>query len=68
MGMSFDSLPDVLTPTDLVKFLPLGRNCVYDLLSRGEIRSIRCGRKIIVTKSALGAFLCSKGEARVSHA
>lgn len=68
MPMTLDSLPDVLTPADLVAFLPVGRNSVYDLLSRGQISSIRCGRKLIITKWALEAFLGSKGETRVSHA
>ncbi len=68
MRVTFDSLPDVLTPADLVAFLPVGRNTVYDLLSRGQISSIRCGRKLVIPKRAVEVFLDLKNEARMSHA
>lgn len=62
MGKSFSDLPDVLTPNDLVEFLPIGRNGVYDLIGQGRIPAVRCGRKFLITKSAVGAFLGLSGE------
>ncbi len=50
-------LPDVLTPRDLINFLPIGRNGVYEAINGGRIRSIRIGQKLIVTKAALQEFL-----------
>jgi excisionase family DNA binding protein len=54
---SFEELPDVLTPEDLWRYLPVGRNSVYDLLKSGRIQNTRVGQKIIITKSALRSFL-----------
>jgi hypothetical protein len=47
----------VLTPRDLINFLPIGRNGVYEAINGGRIRSIRIGQKLIVTKAALQEFL-----------
>jgi excisionase family DNA binding protein len=53
----FAELPDVLTPRDLIAFLPIGRNAVYDALKRQEIKSVRVGQKLLITKAALREFL-----------
>ena len=53
----FADLPDILTPRDLIAFLPIGRNAVYDALKRQSIRSIRVGQKLLITKAALREFL-----------
>jgi hypothetical protein len=50
-------LPDILTPTDLMNVLPIGRNGVYDALKANQITSRRSGQKIIITKIALVEFL-----------
>ena len=55
--LSFEQLPDVLTPKDLIEFLPLGRNGVYNALDRRIIPSVRIGQKYLITKVALGEFL-----------
>lgn len=54
---SFNDLPEVLTPEDLWRYLPVGRNAVYDLLKMKRIRSTRVGQKLIITKHALRSFL-----------
>jgi excisionase family DNA binding protein len=54
---SFDDLPEALTPQDLWRYLPIGRNAVYDLLRTNRIRNTRVGQKIIITKSSLRSFL-----------
>lgn len=53
----FADLPDILTPRDLIAFLPIGRNAVYDVLKRQSIKSIRVGQKLLITKAALREFL-----------
>ena len=53
----FDQLPDILTPQDLMAFLPIGRNAIYDLLQNQQIRNVRVGQKFIIPKAALREFL-----------
>jgi excisionase family DNA binding protein len=53
----FEDLPDVLTPRDLMNYLPIGRDAVYSALHSGNIRSVRVGQKLICTKAALREFL-----------
>jgi Helix-turn-helix domain len=53
----FTELPDVLTPRDLIAFLPIGRNAVYDALRTRAIKSIRVGHRLLITKAALREFL-----------
>ncbi len=57
MSRSFAALPDVMTPHDLIAFLPIGRNGVYDAIRSERIASVRVGQKLLVTKAALKAFL-----------
>lgn len=63
MGLSisaplrFASLPDVLTPKDLIAYLPIGRDPVYEALNTQLIRNVRVGQKFIVPKAALREFL-----------
>ena len=55
---TIDDLPDLLTPQDLIDVLPgVGRDAVYLLLQRGEIPSVRIGRKFVIAKAALKSFL-----------
>ncbi len=65
--LRLDSLPDVLTPQDLMKVLPIGRDAVYLLLQRKEIASVRIGRKFIVPKQALKAFLSIDNESAATR-
>jgi excisionase family DNA binding protein len=50
-------LPEILTPRELIEFLPIGRNAVYRALKTGAIKSIRVGQKLLVTKAAVREFL-----------
>ncbi len=52
-----DSVPDVLTPTEVANILKLGRTTTYELLRTGAINSIKIGRKIIVPKKFLEDFI-----------
>ena len=53
----FAELPDVLTPRDLIAFLPIGRSSVYEALRTRVIKSIRIGQRLLITKAALREFL-----------
>ena len=52
-------LPLVLSVDDLAQVLGIGRNAAYDLVRSGHIKSLRGGRRIRITKSALLDFLGS---------
>ena len=54
---SFAQLPEVLTPKDLMEYLPLGRDRIYEALKSQAIRNVRVGQKFIITKRALREFL-----------
>lgn len=53
----FEELPDMLTPHDLMRYLPIGRNAIYDLLNQQRIRNLRVGQKFIIPRTALRDFL-----------
>ena len=55
----FKGYPDVVTVADVCKMLKLGRSTVYGLLQSGEIRAVRVGRKYIIPKRSVAAFLAS---------
>ena len=57
MSARFADLPDILTPHDVIAFLPIGRNAVYDAIKRQTLKSVRVGQKILITKAALREFL-----------
>jgi len=53
----FADLPDILTPRDLLAYLPIGRDSIYEALRSQAIRNVRIGQKIMVPKAALREFL-----------
>ncbi len=53
---SFAQLPEVLTPKDLIEYLPLGRDRIYEALKSQAIQNVRVGQKFIITKRALREF------------
>lgn len=57
----FRELPMTLTVEEVSKLLRVGRNTAYRLIQEGNIRCIRCGRKIIIPKDALEEFLTKIG-------
>ena len=54
---SLDDLPLVMKVDDLMPILNIGRNLANELVRRGQIRSIRVGRKIRVPKEAVAEYL-----------
>ncbi len=57
-----EDLPEVLTPAEAARILRLGRNSIYTALARGDIPSLRVGRKLLVPRAALERLL--KADAR----
>jgi excisionase family DNA binding protein len=53
----FDELPELLTPKDLMSYLPIGRDGIYAALRSQGIRNVRVGQKFIIPKGALREFL-----------
>lgn len=56
-ALRFAELPDILTPRDLIAYLPIGRDSIYAAVKSRAIRSVRVGQKIIIPKAALREFL-----------
>lgn len=56
-GIVIDSLPDVMTPEELLVVLPIGRNSLYKLLKANAIKSLRVGKKYLIPKACLVDFL-----------
>lgn len=56
-SVRFADLPDLLTPRDLIAYLPIGRDAVYQALQTQAIRNIRVGQKFIIPKGAVREFL-----------
>ena len=54
---SIDDLPAILSVEDLMGFLGIGKNSAYSLVRSGQIKSIRIGRQIRITREAVIAFV-----------
>lgn len=52
-----DSIPESMTVTEAAKLLRISTPKMYELLQAGKIHSIRIGRKIVVSRTSLLAFL-----------
>ena len=53
------TLPEVLTAREAAAILRVGRNQLYQAVSRGELGSVRIGRSIRTPKQALLDLLAS---------
>ena len=52
-------------PEEVAQLLGIGRNGVYDLIRRGDLRSIAVGRKLLIPLTAIQEFLTgSQGSIR----
>lgn len=49
--------PEILTPTKTVRWSPLGKNKVYELLKNGELRSFKYRGSYIISKDDLIDYL-----------
>ena len=57
MNTNIESLPLLLTVSDLASILRIGRNAAYQLVKDGNIQSIRVGRSIRIPRKALIQFM-----------
>lgn len=55
--ISYDNIPLIMTIDDLMSILMIGRNTAYQLIRSEQIKSIRIGRQIRISRDALVAFL-----------
>lgn len=49
--------PDVLTPTECMNILSIGRNTVYTLLQNDILKSVKIGKQYRIPKSSLENYL-----------
>jgi len=55
--MKLNELPDILTVADISDVLGIGHNAAYKLVNSGQLKSVRVGRHIRISKIALLEFL-----------
>lgn len=55
----FKDYPDVLNVKQLCEILHIGKNSAYELLSSGEIKSRKIGRKYLIPKICVIDFINS---------
>lgn len=55
----FSEYPDVLTVDQLMEMLHIGRNAAYSLLKSGEIKTLRIGRRYIIPRKSIVAYILS---------
>jgi excisionase family DNA binding protein len=53
----FRDYPDIVSIQDICSMLNLGRNSVYRLLKDDEIRHVRVGKKYVIPKDSITAFV-----------
>ena len=56
-AMSLQDYPLVMTPAEAAQALGIGKNSIYALLRSGALKSLRVGRLIKITRSALEEYL-----------
>ncbi len=58
-----ESLPTVLTIPETAKILRIGRNSAYEAARRGQIPTIKIGKRLLVPRNALERLLAgAKGD------
>lgn len=58
----FKSMPLVLDVRDIADTLAIGRNCAYDLVNSGQIRSVKVGNHYRIPRDAFIEFLMGDAE------
>ena len=53
----FENYPDVVTVKQLCRMLQIGKNTAYNLLNNSSLKSIRIGRKFLIPKKYIIAYL-----------
>lgn len=55
--MSGSNVRGLYTVIEAARLLGVGRSTMYELVNRGEVSSLRLGRKVLITRSTLEALL-----------
>ncbi len=68
--MGETGLPEVFRIDQLVSMpeWPLGRSATYDAIRRGDVPSVRIGRRILVPRAALERLLTGEEREALSNA
>ena len=54
---NIQSIPLVMNVEEVAKLLGIGRNTAYDLIHSGQLKHIRIGRQIRITRTAILEYL-----------
>ncbi len=60
--MRLADLPEVLTVDQVADYLGLARNSAYAAVGRGDIRSVKIGRGVLVPRSAIEQLIAPAQE------
>ncbi len=63
----FEGYADILSVSDVMKALCIGRNSVYQLLRTGKLHHLKIGRKYLIPKPYLIEFIASNRSDRKQH-
>ncbi|WP_195571761.1 helix-turn-helix domain-containing protein [Paenibacillus sp. 1001270B_150601_E10] len=58
----FTDYDDVITLSDMMELLAIGRNKAYDLLRSGQIKSFKIGKAYRIPKAAIKDFVLSQSK------
>jgi excisionase family DNA binding protein len=64
---TMDELPRVLTVEEAAQVLRIGRTAAYEAVRRGEVPSIRVGRRLLVPRHRLEALVGPLSEHDLDH-
>ena len=56
----FDHYDDILTVSEVMELLYVGKNTVYRLLQEGELRGFRIGKTWRIPKACLEEYILTK--------
>lgn len=59
---NFETMPFVLDVSDIADTLKIGRNKAYELVNKGQIKSLKVGNQYRIPREAFISFV--KGEAQ----
>lgn len=59
-ALRLDALPDVLTVVEFARLMRIGRNSAYEAIRRGDVGSVRIGRRVVIPRAAVLALLRSE--------
>ena len=57
VNSDFNHLPEILTVDEVAAYLRIGRSSVYSAIHAKTIPSVRIGKRILISKAAIGRFV-----------